>query len=263
MIRRVSDFSNLSNDSFEKIAEVIKNKENKKLYKICNNENEVTIAMKEIKLNGYNVEIEKLGEKYNVYSILPECLNLQEAEKSGNFKKLAWGRYSFQKVNSIGDFGTYSFDDGSIWKTITGEDGKEYLVKEVEDEDSNEIIRQASMKKKANNVLVDDNNYHTIMQILYHNSSTPTSQFMEDLFASDVVKAALFNMLSQKVNSIITEKIQQQNLSNPENLNIVLTNIQEHINSGHITDENMLESVLYNCIQEIMYQQSYSIEHNE
>ena len=44
---------------------------------------------------------------------------------------------------------------------------------------------------------------------------------------------------------------------------IVLNNIQEHINGGQITDENMLESVLYNCIQEIMYQQSYSIEHNE
>jgi hypothetical protein len=263
MIRRVSDFSNLSNDSFEKIAEVIKNKENKKLYKICNDEKEVTIAIKEIKLNGYNAEIEKLGERYNVYSILPECINLHEAEESGNFKKLAWGRYSFQKVNSIGDFGHYSFDDGSIWKTITGEDGKEYLVKEVEDEDPNEIIRQASMKKKANNVLVDDSNYNTIMQILYHNSSTPTSQFMEDLFASDIVKVKLFEMLSEKVNNIIMEKIQQQNLSNPENLGVVLNNIQEHINNGHITDENMLESVLYNCIQEIMYQQSYSIEHNE
>ena len=84
MIRRVSDFSNLSNESFEKIAQVVKDRDKKKLYKICNNEQDVKIALQEIKIQGYNSSIEKLGEKYHVYSILPECIEMKEAEKSGN-----------------------------------------------------------------------------------------------------------------------------------------------------------------------------------
>lgn len=259
MIRRVSDFSNLSNDDFEKLAETIKNKENKKLYKSCSDEKEVKIAMKEVKLHGYNVEVDKIGESYNVYNILPEIVDLTTAQDSGNFKKLAWGRYSFQKVNSIGGFEHYNYDDGSIWKTITKEDGKEYLVKEVEDEDDDKIIRNASLKKKAS-ISVTDANFEVAMQILYHNSSTPNTQFINDLLTNQSVKTELYSMLEKRIHDIVSEKLQNQNLKDDAKIEKIINVIEENINNHQIVDENTMESVIYNYIQELMLDGAFSVE---
>lgn len=52
--------------------------------------------------------------------------------------------------------GKYSFDDGAIWKVIQGEDGKEYLVKEVEND---EIIRVASTTKTITAKEIEDTSY--------------------------------------------------------------------------------------------------------
>lgn len=264
MIRRVGDCSNLPNDSLEIIAKVIKEKDDKKLYRTCNSNEELSIAIKEIKLKGYNSKIEKFGDKYNVYSILPETVNLNEAEKSGQFKKLAWGRYSFQKANSINGFQPLNYDDGSIWKVITNEDGKQYLVKEVDDDDEDKIVRNttATLKKKADSEnYVDDQNFSTVMQILYHNSSTPNSNFMDELLEVPSVRQTIYNLLAKKLDTLIVEKLQQQNISDPKMLQDILQHIQKSIDDNEVVDENTLESIIYNWMQEVMHDSSHSIGH--
>ena len=260
MIKHTDDCSIFPNDVFEKIAQIVKYKENKKLYKTCSSDDQVKVAIKEIKLQGYNYEYEKLGDNFNVYSILPDVIDLHTAENSGNFKKLAWGRYSFQKQNSINGFENYNFDDGSIWKTITGKDGKEYLVKEISDNDENEIIRTADLKKTSNVCNIDDNNFEIIMQILYHNSSTPNSDFMSDLLSNQTVKQELYKMLGEKVYNIIIEKLQNQNLNDQNKISEDIELINKNINEKKIMDENTLEALIYNYIQESMFDSSYSIE---
>ena len=50
MIRRYSDTSLFSESEFEKLANSIKKNENKKLYKVCSNQEEANIAISELKL---------------------------------------------------------------------------------------------------------------------------------------------------------------------------------------------------------------------
>lgn len=258
MIRRVGDYSTLPNDSLSKIAKVIEKNNNKKLYKTCNSENELSVATKEIKLQGYKAKVEKLGDKYNVYSVLPETVDLKNAEQSGQFKKLAWGRYSFQKVNSINGFEKLNYDDGSIWKVITDKDGKEYLVKEVDDEDEDIVIRTktANLEKQSdtisNNNFVDDENFRSVMQILYNNSSMLNNDFMNELLNISEVKQAIYNLLENKMNILLVEKLQQQNVSDQNVTQQILQRIQKSIDDNEVVDENTLESVIYNSIAEIM-----------
>ena len=247
MIRRVSDFSNLSNESFEKIAQVVKDRDKKKLYKICNNENDVKIALQEIKIQGYNSSIEKLGEKYHVYSILPECIEMKEAEKSGNFKRLAWGRYCFQKVNSIGDFEHYNFDDGSIWKTIVGEDGKEYLVKEVDDSDEDSIIRQASMAKKAG-IMVTDMNVNDIIKIIYDNIDL-TCSFINDLLNDNSIKQYIYTFIENKLNNMILEIVQSQSILDHFKVGEIIKEINDQIALKQINSKIDIEQFISNYIQ--------------
>ena len=247
MIRRINDFSNLSNESFEKIAKVVNDRNKKKLYKICNNENEVKVALQEIKINGYKSAVEKLGEKFHVYSIFPDCIEAEQAVQSGQFKRLAWGRYSFQKVNSIGDFEHYNFDDGSIWKTIIGDDGKEYLVKEVDDSDEDKIIRQASMKKQAG-IIVTDININDIIKIVYDNIDL-TNQFISDLLNDSSIKQSIYNFIENKLNNIILEKLQSQSIFDQTKVNDIINLINDKITNKQITSKMDLEQFISDYVQ--------------
>ena len=60
MIRRYSDTSLFSESEFEKLANSIKKNENKKLYKVCSNQEEANIAISELKLKGYKLEVSVL-----------------------------------------------------------------------------------------------------------------------------------------------------------------------------------------------------------
>ena len=149
MIRRTSDASLFSESEFDKLEKIVKKNENRKLYKVCSNQNDANLAISELKLKGYKYDVILNDSECRIYSIFPESINKEEAEKSGNFKKIAFGRYCFQKP-TISD-NKYNFDDGSIWKVITAEDGKQYLAKEVDDEDEDKVIRTklASLKKQV------------------------------------------------------------------------------------------------------------------
>ncbi len=248
MIRRVSDFSNFSSDSLKKIEKVIKDKDKKKIYKVCGNQNEVTIAMKEIKLQGYKSEVEKLGNIFYVYSIMPECIDLKEAEQSGNFKKLAWGRYSFQKASSIGDFEHYNFDDGTIWKVIKDEDGNEVLVKEVDDSDEDKVVRQASLNKKAS-INVNSTNIAQIIQLVYNDSSTVTNPLVSDMLNDTVFQQNIYSFVSSKLNAVITEKIQTKGIYDQSQIQLVMNLIDNKISDNSISGLNDIDNILSEFVQ--------------
>ena len=253
MINRVGDFGSLTNDSFEQLAKIIKDKDSKKLYKICSSQTEASIAIKELKIQGYKSQIEKIGNNINVYSIAPEKIELSEAEKNGNFKKLAWGRYCFQKASSINNFTEYNYDDGSIWRIVTEDDGKQYLVKEVDDNDEEVVIRKtASLTKKASAVYVTDQTIQTTIAIIYNDQSIVNSEFFADMIASGL-KQNIYDFVNDKIDKLIEEKVQQQNIYDSNAVENLKEYVSSSINNNSITDINSFNSVTDARIEEVLH----------
>lgn len=250
MINRVSNVDVFSNDSFEKLAKVIKKQEQKRLYRICKTNSEVGIAIKELKVQGYSSTTEKIGNNINVYKIMPEMVELKEAQQNDCFKKLAWGRYCFQKCNSINGFTEYDFDDGSIWRTVTGEDGKQYLVKEVDDNDEDVVIRTKTASSiKIASSYTTDSTINNIIKIIY--SDDVNSQFISDLLMSNV-KQGLLTLLDNKIDILISEKAQQKNISDANALSGLKEYVSINISSNVISDLNSFNSVIDSRIEEIL-----------
>lgn len=249
MINRVNDIDVISNDSFEKLAKIIKEKGSKKLYRICSSNEDASVAIRELKVQGYNSKVEKLGNNINVYKIIPEMIELNKAEQTNNFKKLAWGRYCFQKNNSINGFEEYNFDDGSIWRVITDENGKEYLVKDVDDDNEDKVLRKktASLSKIA--AYTDDNTMNSIIKVIYNTDID--SQFLSDLVSSSL-KQNIFSLLDEKINVLITEATQQKNIVDTTVIDNLKEYISTNIANNTITDLNTFNNILNSRVDEIL-----------
>ena len=127
-IKHYDDFNPLID--FDKLAEVIQN--DKKLFDIAKDKEEADLMKAELNMKGFVVSLEPFENGFRVFVIPGEIVDYREAIESGMFQKLAWGHYTFIKRSDYNN-GKYNFDDGSIWKIITDEDGKEFLAKEVDD----------------------------------------------------------------------------------------------------------------------------------
>lgn len=238
MIRRTTDDAVFNESELKNLANIINKQNSKKLYKVCMTQEDALIAIKELKLNGYNYDIVDKGDRCFLYSVQPESIDLREASASGQFKKLSWGRYSFQKVNAIGDFQKYNFDDGSIWKVITGQDGKQYLVKEVDDEDEDRVIRTklGNLQKKAE-LSVDQSNINTIIPILFGNNNT----FLIELLKSNIGNQ-IVDFVKQSFNMIVEEKLKNMNVTDQSIKDLVVNNISNKVLSGEIKN---IDSINY------------------
>jgi hypothetical protein len=213
MIKRTDDFSAFSDSEFNKLAEVVKKAENKKTFDTYDNENAAEIAAAELRVKGFNSKIERVAGKFKVSTIQEEVVSLQEAEKSGQFQKVAFGRYCFQRAAEIGQLFSYNFNDGSVWKLATDESGNQVLIKEVDDEDEDAPVRQNSnvrvaAKKKKEVRYTSDLSFKSIASILYDASFGDT--FLHD--ATPEVKTALYNMFNAKLDSIISTKLAELNI---------------------------------------------------
>ena len=236
------DNSNVfSEESFEKLASKINKINNRKLYKICSTQEDVIESVKAIKLSGYNYEINNCGNKCNVYSVFPDdAIDLNEANKSGQFEKLAWGRYTFQKASAICDFQKYNFDDGTIWKVITGSDGKQYLAKEVEDDDEEKVIRTktASLNKRAS-INVDNNNASNICDMLFDTKDNFFKEIMNS-DSSQVVIAFLKNYLDKYIDDSLKNNgiLDTQRIENAKKV------IYDKMNSNSIMNRDSLDKLI-------------------
>ena len=236
------DNSNVfSEESFEKLASKINKINNRKLYKVCSTQEDVIESVKAIKLSGYNYEINNCGNKCSVYSIFPDdAIDLSEANKSGQFEKLAWGRYTFQKASAICDFQKYNFDDGTIWKVITGSDGKQYLAKEVEDDDEEKVIRNktASLNKRAS-INVDNNNASNICDMLFDTKDNFFKEIMNS-DSSQVVIAFLKNYLDKYIDDSLKNNgiLDTQRIENAKKV------IYDKMNSNSIMNRDSLDKLI-------------------
>lgn len=130
MINRMNDFNCFDEKSFIELeSQLTKDKVYKTKLEAQANANKNTITT----------------PVYNGYKNSNKKYDYQKAMSNKMFERVAWGefRYSGYPGRMTNIDGKYSFDDGAIWKVIVGQDGKEYLVKEVVND---EIVRTASNK---------------------------------------------------------------------------------------------------------------------
>lgn len=231
-----------SEDSFNKIASIVKKADNRKLYKTCSTKEELVESAKKIKLAGYNYEIENAGnDKCNIYSIFPkDAIDLNDANKSGQFRKLAWGRYSFQKVSAIGDFQKYDFDDGTIWRVITSADGKQYLAKEVTDDEEEKVLRKkvAFLKKKAT-LNVSNDNASNICDMLF----STKDDFFTTIMQSDSSQVVI-NFLKAQFDEYINNLLSQNGITDQQQIQNAKQVIYDKINKGSVLNADSIQQLV-------------------
>lgn len=241
MIKRTNDFGSLSNNELNKIANAVKKAESKKLYDTYEDRNEAHIVKAELEIKGFKADVFASGNKYHVYATTPESVELTDAENSGQFKKLAWGRYCFQRESAIGDF---NFDDGSIWKLSQDENGNSILIKEVSDEDEDEVIRDG-VTKVANSVVkkalyANDSNITSLTKMLYGNDLD--ENFVKDLLSSNA-KQGVLDMLDQKFDTVVSNKLNTAGLVDQTVVGEIKDLISNSI-GNQITDDETLENFI-------------------
>lgn len=174
MITRVSNKNDINLD---KVARIVNEQENLKLFDTVTDK-QLNITVKELELQGYKVKVDIVKPNVNnIYIVKQKKIPIKEAKLSGNFKKLAWGKYQY----IIGSTNKFGFDEGSIWTVIKDDDGNEYLVKETSDDEEEKIIRCASLinnpkellnKLYKNNEVLNDIDDNKILNDILNNKIT-------------------------------------------------------------------------------------------
>lgn len=260
MIRRTDDYSLFSSKEMAKIAQAVKKSENKRLYDTfeIDKVDIARTAVKQLKVQGYHAELYNTGSKLEVYVITPEKVSLKEAEQSGSFKKMAFGRYSFHKSSSL-EMHSYNFDDGSIWRIAVDSDGTSILVKEVDDEDDDSPIR--GINKTAGTIKIAEvvtiSNYRNAAQLLFSNVTSLNqtgNEFLESLFEGPL-KTQIIEQLNQQIESYIDNSLSLLNFNQSQVEELkglisdgisssqfnTLASIDQFINSYYTSGENSEE----------------------
>lgn len=248
MIKRTDDYNVFSDDVLNKIASAVKKSENRKLYDTYEDRNQAHIVKAELEIKGFQAEVFNSNGKYHVYSIVPDSVDLKTAEESGQFKKLAWGRYCFQRESAIGDF---NFDDGSIWKLSQDENGNSILIKEVSEEDDEEVVRgtkkTAGLIKEAS-AYTNDSNLKSIISMLY--TQPFDENFITDLMASSA-KQTVFDMFDKKLDETVLEKIETIGVTDQSVVEELKNLISSSIGS-QITNDETLENFISTYLDQKM-----------
>lgn len=247
MIKRVGDYSSLSDDDFDRILSVVKKRDDKRLFSVFKNEDDAKIAVAELRLKGYRTSLERMGDEYRVFYLLSESVPFDEAERSGQFKKLAWGRYCFQKQSGLGVF-NYDFDDGSIWRVATDEDGNLILVKEIDDDDPEVVIRDKRKVKVAHSDsigirYVTDSSLRTALGLLYNDH--PSDAFIDDVRGLDVhVKEALYSTLDSKLDSVINGRLMELGIDDETTIDEVKRLVATALVTTNVSDTGSFDRLI-------------------
>lgn len=247
MIRRFNDLSFFDEESMQKIAQAVNNQ--KKLVKIVDNEKQANIFTKELQFKGYNVDIEQNNNNFYIYASPRQKVLLKEAQSSGQFKKIAFDRYQFLSKEANNPLGIqhYNFDEGTIWKVMTAKDGKEYLVKEIDDKDNNKVIRQPCEKAFRSTILAslqsNPKQLTKLCKVLYNNP--------DDDFINDLVKyssKSLSAILTSKLDNIITSELEYLNITSPEYHKNVHDKIVQAIDNNQIYNRQQISNLIKKAV---------------
>jgi len=240
MIRRINDYSYINDEEFEKIASVIN--ESKKLVKITDDIDHAHVIANELQ-NKYDAQIEQVKNNYYIYAKPKQKVLLNEAKSSGFFKKIAYNQYQFNKqANNPLGWQHYDFDDGTIWKVMTAKDGKEYLVKEVNDK-TNEVIRQVYDTVKNNSLIITANNkaigkIKQLCNIIYGDVNI---EFINDLMQASV---DLLQILNHKLDLIIKSELDYLNIQSTQYKKDTYNKIMQGIISNKINNREQISNII-------------------
>lgn len=188
MIKRVADCG-FDDDVFVKLAESMKQNE-KKLFSVASSESEADKIQKELQMSGHTIEVEQDGERYNIYYYT------SEKKASDNIEYTA-----MQKTAGVYD---YDFDDGSIW-TLKTIDGEQYLVKNVDEDNEDEVIRVKTASK--NHKITVDAVDESIIKILKKNKLVVSSKLVDNIKKDIISKVILNNSVEAKIKDYCTTQV--------------------------------------------------------
>lgn len=240
MIRRVSDKDVLPKEQFEKIAETVAKKESTQLFDIVDKD-KAELVKKQLRIQGYDVKLEPAGDKVKVYAIMPDKVKFIDAVQSGSFKKLAWGRYCFQRESALGMF-KYDFDDGSIWKVVADpQTGEEYLIKEVNDQNEEDIVRN-KVAADTKYQFVNDDNVNVIISMLYDDIN---SSIVKDIIADKNIKSSFYSMLNSKFEKTIEANVSNNHfISSPEYISDLKSIIKTALDNKQLNSTDNLDKLI-------------------
>ena len=112
------------------------------------------------KTRGINWESDKSKKEWYYYD-----------REKGMVKNLGNNKYQAYNKTSIAGVYDYGFDEGSIWTLKTYEDGQQYLVKEINGDDENDVVRtkKASsneQKDTVSNTINNSGKYKVLLEKL-------------------------------------------------------------------------------------------------
>lgn len=250
MIRRFNDYSFMDEESLQKIANVVNNQ--RKLVKITDNLKEANITAQQLQFQGYNVDLEQNDTEYHIFASPRQKISLADAKASGQFKKIAFDRYTFEKNSNLEkaayttpiSIQHYNFDDGTIWRVMTAKDGKQYLVKEVDEKER--IVRQPNpQNNNFKNIITasltknNSNQLTRLCKILYNN---PDSEFVNDLVKYS--SKSLSMILASKLDNIVTSELEHLNITSPQYQNNVKEKIIQAIDNDQIFNRKQISTFI-------------------
>ncbi|MDF2534302.1 MAG: hypothetical protein K0R18_459 [Bacillales bacterium] len=265
MIKRTDDYSVFSSKELNKIASAIEKAESKKLFDTFDSKKEADVCAAELKVNGFKTEVEEtVNGKFKVYTAKLQHVSLNEAEESGQFKKLAWGRYCFQRESGVGELFNYNFNDGTIWKLATDENGAPVLVKEVEEDEEETPVRNPQLAQQTKTAATkrkdvrytSDVSFKTIANILYDSSFGDA--FLHD--ATPEVKHALYAMFNQKMDKLIISKLAEHGITDDDAVDeikkLAATALTMEVNSKY-TLSKFINSAVKEHLEKVGRQRKY------
>ena len=157
MVNRISTVDWLSDDDALRLASAVG--QGLRLHSITTDVEEVRAVKRELEAQGHRVSVSSADGVYRVrYGDevrLPATRKVMACFTPVGVN--AFSPASPEALRRLAGVYDYEFDDGSIWRLEQYDDG-EYLVKEVEDNDEDKVIRVASAENEGERY-VDGANY--------------------------------------------------------------------------------------------------------
>lgn len=208
MITRVGDPGPFDDEQLQQLASRLANTPQKKLYHVAENLTQARILEQELRVKGYQSSTYQVDGGYEVYALASARVDLQKAEDSGLFKRLAFGQYVFEK-NASWEMHSYPFDDGSIWRVALDEDGNQILVKEVSDFDKNQVKRVPKEDNVRTASLGTATHNDTWTHILFND----LSDFYDALMGSSL-RTQVITWLDDRANNMLRQLAQEFKIPN-------------------------------------------------
>jgi hypothetical protein len=245
VVNKINDFNCFDDSEFLKLETVL-NRKSEATYK----------TKKEAELHKNLTNGTYIDKNINGYSVKSlDKIAFDKALESGLFKKVAWGEYLYSSFTGRNDVfpEKYSFDDGSIWKVEKDEDGNEYLVKEIDDEEN--LVRTASGKSGN---YVTTGNFEELAKIL---SVFKDKEAIADYVISDKnINKYLFKVVNDKledyVKSYITDNDYTESKENLEDILNIISKMVKDEEIKNISDLN--ETIKTVCDKTKVAESKYS-----